>query len=168
LEHAQSSVLRARGRVLQGQAWLRHGDTAKSARFFQQASAAEDDRVQALGLVGWATCEALQGQPQDGITKIEKVIAENDSDDTELFARAYNALGRCYEVAGKNNDAVLAYLHTDMLFYREFDAHAESLLHLSKLWSAINKPAEASKARQLLKQRYASTFWAKQDASYPN
>ena len=161
IDAAQSRALKTRSRILQGYAWLRQGDADKSASLFEQAVSSEDDRLKALGQIGLASCRAKQGRPEEGIEMVEKIIAENDATDVELFARAYNAQGRCFEAAQKNEDAVLAYLHTDMLFYRDFDAHAEALFRLSKLWPTINKPAEATKTRQLLKRVYAATPWAK-------
>ena len=77
-----------------------------------------------------------------------------------LFARAYNALGRCYMKQNKPKDAVLALLHTDVLFYADADAHAEALYYLSKLWSDINKSDRAVAARSTLRERYAGSIWA--------
>ena len=161
IQHAQSDSLKNRSRMLQGNAWMEKGETEKAGQLFELVSTAEDDRLRALGLVGLARCRAEGGQSAEGIKMIEKVIVENDVADTELFAQAYNALGRCYDVDGKSEDALLAYLHTDLLFNRETTAHAEAVYHLSKLWSSVNKPDQAAKYRQLLKQRYATTAWAK-------
>ena len=77
-----------------------------------------------------------------------------------MIARLYNALGRCYLKQNKPKDAVMAYLHTDVLFYADADAHAEALFHLSKLWSDINKSDRAVAARNTLRERYAGSVWA--------
>lgn len=161
LEQAKSPVVETRGKLLQAQAWLRQGDVGQAAPLFRQASSSRDPRVQALAQIGLARCLAEQSKPEEGARMIAAVIAANDAEDTQLFARAYNALGNCHLAAGENEDALLAFLHTDMLFFRDFDAHAEALFHLSKLWAAVHKPAEAARARQLLQQAYASSPWAR-------
>ena len=160
LGESKSSSVAARGNLLQGDAWLRRGDPKKAAQLFQQVATSSDVRLQSLGQIGVATCLSQNGKATEAIQQIEKVIGENDSKDTELFARAYNALGLSFAAAGRKEAALEAFLHTDLLFYRESEQHAEALFHLSKLWSDANNPAEATRAKQTLKQRYGSSLWA--------
>jgi tetratricopeptide (TPR) repeat protein len=161
LVNAKLPATRARGFLLQGYALLHKGGTTEALSRFEEVARLEGDRTQALGAIGAAVCQARGGNADQAVEQIQKIIAENDASDVELFAKAYNALGECYELAEKNEDAILAFLHTDLLFYRDYDAHAQALFHLSKLWAEVNKPTDASKARQLLKDRYAATSWAK-------
>lgn len=123
----------------------------------------ETKRQKVLAQVGKARCLAETSSPQDGIQLLEKIIAENEPTDTELFGRAYNAQGDCYLKAGQQKDALMAYLHVDVLFYADPEIHAESLHHLSKLWAEIKKPDRAASARNLLEQRYAGSVWAKRE-----
>ncbi len=114
-----------------------------------------------LAQVGKAQCMAELGQPDAGITTLEKIIAENDSHKKSLlFARTYNALGACYVKAKKPKDALLAYLHVDLLFFQNPDAHAEALYHLTQLWRSVNRAERALQARSLLESRYGGTVWA--------
>ena len=69
--------------------------------------------------VGKAVCLAETGKPEEGLKLMTELIAKNDSSETRLFGRAYNALGRCYLKLNKPKDAVLAYLHTDLLYTRD-------------------------------------------------
>lgn len=110
--------------------------------------------------VGRAVCLAATGKHEEGITIIEDLIAKNDPSDASLFARAYNALGACYEKASKPQDALLAYLHTDILFFKDSESHAEALYRLSKLWAAVNKADRAVQARGTLQSRYPGSRWA--------
>lgn len=113
-----------------------------------------------LAQVGRAICVAETGNPQEGVTALLELIQKNDAQDTALFARAYNALGRCYLKLNKPKEALLALLHTDTLFYADSEAHAEALYQLSKLWPAVNKSDRGVAARNTLRERYAGSVWA--------
>jgi tetratricopeptide (TPR) repeat protein len=131
------------------------------------------DRVLASGLstppvneqkmhatVGRAVCLAATGQAAEGIKIIQDMIAKNDPNDAELFGRAYNALGACYVKAGQTKEALRAYLHTDVLYFTNAQAHAEALYNLAKLWEQVNRSDRAVQARSLLQNRYAGSRWA--------
>ncbi len=117
-------------------------------------------RQKELATLGKAKCLAHLGKPADGISDCEKIIANSDSRDGELFARAYNALGACHNAADNKKDALLAYLHVDLLFYQDPAQHAEALYHLIDLWKENNMADRAIKARQLLKTRYPGSVWS--------
>ena len=120
----------------------------------------EARRQKLFATIGQARCIAETGSPDQGVASIEKIIAENEASDTELFGRAYNALGDCLQKAGKTKEALMAYLHVDILFYADPALHAESLYHLSKLWADINNSDRAAAARTLLNERYSGSIWA--------
>ena len=92
---------------------------------------------------------------------IEEVIPDADPEQKELQARAYNALGNCYEKARKTKDALLAFLHVDVLYSTVPEAHAEALSHLVPLWKAVGQEARAREAKQTLQEKYANSKWAK-------
>jgi tetratricopeptide (TPR) repeat protein len=112
-----------------------------------------------FALVGKAACLGESGKPEDGIRLAEQIIAEGDAQDTSLFARAYNALGTCQRKANRPKEALLAYLHVDILFYGDGEAHAEALYHLNQLWTEVNNSERAIRARTLLKERYPGSVW---------
>jgi tetratricopeptide (TPR) repeat protein len=120
---------------------------------------AEASSQKMLATVGKAQCLGETGKPDEGVKMLEDIIAKNDPQDAKLFARTYNALGSCHLKAGRDKDALLAYLHTDVLFYSDADAHAEALYHLVKLWNGMNKADRATAARGTLKDRYAGSVW---------
>jgi tetratricopeptide (TPR) repeat protein len=125
-----------------------------------EQSTAEANRQKNFANVGKAVCLAETGKAEEAVTALQDLINKNDPQDTVLFARAYNALGRCYIKLNKPKEAVLALLHTDVLFYTDADAHAEALYYLSKLWSDINRSERAVAARGTLRERYAGSIWA--------
>jgi tetratricopeptide (TPR) repeat protein len=109
--------------------------------------------------IGKAQCLGETGKPDEGIKMLEEIIAKNDPADAKLFGRTYNALGACQMKAGRPKEALLAYLHTDVLFYADSEAHAESLYWLTKLWTDLNKADRATQTRNTLRERYAGSLW---------
>ncbi|QDS91064.1 hypothetical protein EC9_52840 [Rosistilla ulvae] len=151
--------------MLEARALMAQKDFAGAEKKFASlagvsAATAEIKRQQLLAQVGVARCQAETGSPDASIAKIEKLIAESDESDAELFGRAYNALGACYLKANKPKEALMAYLHVDVLFYDQPEIHAEALYQLSKLWEQVKKTDRAVAARNLLNDRYAGSRWA--------
>jgi tetratricopeptide (TPR) repeat protein len=111
--------------------------------------------------VGKAVCLAETGKADEGVALVTSIISENDSQaNPELFGRAYNALGTCHLKADRPQDALLAFLHVDLLFYQDAEVHAEALYYLSELWRTVNKSDRAIRTRSLLKSRYSGSPWA--------
>jgi tetratricopeptide (TPR) repeat protein len=155
-----------RSAVLEGRALLAQGKPDEAQPKFQ--SVIDADVTSALALhqksiakVGLASCLATAGDPQEGIRLIEDLIANNDPlADKQLFGRAYNALGACYQKASQPKDAILAYLHVDLQFSGDAEAHAEALYHLSKLWQEEKNSDRAVRARSKLRENYPGSSWA--------
>ncbi len=142
----------------------KYADAAKNFDLIMQVKGAGSDPKiadqQAMAKAGKAVCIAATGKPEDGIALAEQIIRDGDPNRSKvLFGRAYNAMGACYLKSGRNKDALMAYLHTDLLFYEDRDTHAEALFHLQTLWDAERKPTRARRARELLKSQYAGTLW---------
>ena len=158
-----------RGAVLEANAFMGSQDFSKALSSYEvvlkdRPSTPEGRRQLTLAQVGKARCLAETGSVAEGIKLIRAVLKENDpKQQPQLFGRAYNALGACYRKDKKPQDALLAYLHTDLLFYRESQVHAESLYYLSRLWADVKKTDRANRARSLLRERYASSVWASKE-----
>lgn len=111
---------------------------------------------------GKATAMAANGKVDEAVKMVEEVISKADAGDLELHGRAYNALGSCYRSAGKKKEALIAYLHTDLLFAGYPEQHAEALAALSTLWTEVDKAERAQQARTTLKDRYPGSRWAQE------
>ncbi|MGB7323825.1 MAG: hypothetical protein WBD31_03070 [Rubripirellula sp.] len=111
-------------------------------------------RTQSLAKAGKAVALAQTGKATEGLELVNSLIAELNPTDIEMAARIYNAQGASYEASGDVEGAVLAYLHTHLMFSRLPDAHAQALLKLVELWPKLGKPDRAAEARQELQQRY--------------
>lgn len=179
LERAPASWLehRFQAKLLVADAQLAAGKYSDALANYTKVAGApgskETARYIQLAQVGQAICMAGTGAADQGIAKIEEIIKKEDPKDTELFGKAYNALGACYlkkyeaetdarQKASYLKQALMAYLRTDILFWQNNDAHAEALYHLSDLWNQVNKPDRASQARATLKDRYAGSRWTAQ------
>lgn len=150
--------------LLGGEAMLAGGNFKGAFEKFQMVIGANLNTPLALELkdyaaLGKAKCLAEAGQPANGITEAEKIIAERDSRDGELFGRAYNALGYCHDKAGDKKLALLAYLRVHLLFYQDPAQHAEALYNLRTLWRTANDAGRSLEAAELLKQRYPNSVW---------
>jgi len=159
----QNRANNALGRALVGEKKFEEAQEKFKTVIASDLSTAETTKQKNLAQVGKAVCLAETGKAEEAAAALKDLIDKNDPQDSVLFARAYNALGRCYIKLNRPKDAVLALLHTDVLFYSDPDAHAEALYHLSKLWTDINKSDRALAARNTLRERYAGSVWASMD-----
>jgi tetratricopeptide (TPR) repeat protein len=151
----------ALGRSLQAQ-----GKHAEAIQQFEAVLAMPDDGAESKNeklsaTLGKAVSLAQSGKVDEAAGIIEKIIQDADPQQRELQARAYNALGTCYEKAKRNKEALMAFLHVDVLYAAVPEAHAEALSHLVPLWQAVGQPDRARESRDLLQQKYAKSKWAK-------
>ncbi len=159
LRKAPSTDTKIESVYLTGIVNLKKGDANGAIEQFDKvislkAQTTRSNRIQALAKAAKAASLAGQGQADDGLQLLEPLIKELNATDIELAARIYNAQGTGLESKGDNEGAILAYLHTHLMFSSIPDAHAESLKRLVELWPKVGKPEEAAKARQELQQRY--------------
>lgn len=165
---ASSNTMKMRARIAQGNALLAQGKWQEAQTAFDGAATlagAENDpgivRQRSLASLGRAICLAALDKPDEGAKLAEGVLSGADPEDAELCAKAYNSLGACLRKSGKPKDALLAYLHVDLLYPSQSLAHAEALKNLTELWPEIGNAKRAAEAHELLKTRYANTRWGK-------
>lgn len=111
-----------------------------------------------------ATCQdakaaALQGDVDQAITTVKRIIKNENADNSELFALCYNTLGVCQLEKNELRAAAIAFLHTDLLFPSEASAHSEALYHLAKIWPLLDETDRANNARTTLSGNYANSIW---------
>jgi tetratricopeptide (TPR) repeat protein len=144
---------------LTGVVQLKQGDREAAIADFDKviglkAQTARAIRLQALAQANKAVALVQQGKADEGLQILDSLIQDLNPTDLELAARIYNAQGNAHESKGDTEGAILAYLHTHLMFSATPDAHAEALRRLIELWPKVGKPEEASKAQQELAQRY--------------
>ncbi len=124
------------------------------------ASGKEADPQKLAATLGKAQALAGTGKTDEAAASVEEIIAQANPENQELHARAYNVLGNCHKSAGKNKEALIAFLHVDLLYSRFPEQHAEALANLATLWAEVDKADRAAQARSLLEQKYPNSAWA--------
>jgi tetratricopeptide (TPR) repeat protein len=145
-----------------GKAQLAQGKAEDALKAFQtvlndptQGEEADQQRLGAT--LGKARCLAQATKHDEAIALIDEVIAKTEPEQVELLAETYNALGFAHRKAGSNKDAILAFLHVDLLYYGAASEHVTALKNLVQLWNKEQKPERADKATEILKERYDTT-----------
>jgi tetratricopeptide (TPR) repeat protein len=156
-----------RSGVLVGRALQAQNKHAEALARFDQVLALEGKTPEAnmqklAATLGKAVSLAAGGKVPEALKMVQTVIRDANPENVELQARAYNALGNCYLQDGKTKDALLAFLHTDVLYNTFPAAHAEALARLAQLWNKVGNADRSREAAALLNERYPASVWAQQ------
>jgi tetratricopeptide (TPR) repeat protein len=111
--------------------------------------------------LGRAIVLQRQGNHEEALKTLDEVIQQASADDTVVQAEAFARRGESLEASGKEKDALLAYLHVDILFPSEAGPHAEALYHLSKLWAGAGQAERSADARRRLTEQYPTSEWTR-------
>jgi tetratricopeptide (TPR) repeat protein len=111
--------------------------------------------------LGKAAALVAMKKPDEAIKVVNGVLEKADPEDATLMANAYDILGRAQRQAGRTKEALLAFLHVDVLYASVPDAHAEALANLIDLWQQVHKTERANRAEKTLMERYPESPWAK-------
>jgi tetratricopeptide (TPR) repeat protein len=166
LANSSQSDFKVQGQIAQARVLMAEAKT-------DEAIAAYDNVISTVGsgpqeaarkfeaLVGKAKGQLTLGKSAEALATIDEIINNASPDDTALFAEAYLLQGNAFEGAGRTKEAMLAYLHVEILFPKETAFQAEALYHLSKLWKAVQLPDRAIEAQAKLESDYPNSPWAK-------
>jgi tetratricopeptide (TPR) repeat protein len=137
---------------------LKEFDTALGLA--EKGKSPENQKLSAM--LGKASCLAQAGKPDEGVKLAETVISKLPAEEVDLHAWAYVVEGNCYrQMPDHTKQALLAFLHVDVLYFSNPQLHAEALWNLASLWHDLKKTDRASQASSLLKERYPNSTWAK-------
>lgn len=148
----RSAVLRARVKAKQGQYAEALAALDRLISTTPEGSAQRRDAQ-------LARAEALAGLKKfEEAEKVARGVIEGASpEDGATLSLAYNTLGDCLAAAGRDRDALFAYLHTDILYPNSPDAHARALARIASLWRKLSQPARADAVVERLKQAYPNS-----------
>lgn len=116
-------------------------------------------------MLGKAKALNRQQKFDESAALLKEVVAKAPANDSALMAQAYVLQGDSLQAGGKTKDALLAYLHVDVLFAQETDAHAQSLYHLAQLWKVVQHPERAAEAQAKLEGSYPNSEWTRRLAA---
>ncbi len=161
-EQARAKVLKADTLVDQGKAdeALRSIDAVSDQIPANSSLARLAESVRIKSLVGAKKLD-------DAESKARQLIESADPGDSEALAHAYNALGDCLRASGKPKDALIAYLHTDILFDSVPNEHARALAAITQLWRTLEKPDRAEQTLNKLATVYPRSPWLKKAQGTP-
>ncbi|MFO1022319.1 MAG: tetratricopeptide repeat protein [Planctomycetales bacterium] len=122
------------------------------------------DRQRQEARLGMAECLYAEKKFADGIKILDELIDQTPAENEKLLATAYLRRGDGYVGLAKTKEAVLSYLHVDVLFPDQAEADAEALYRLSQLWESLQHPERGLQAKERLVQQYPNSSWAKSGA----
>ena len=165
LSRSPDATTQARGVYQLGNVYLLQNKADEAAAEFAKVSKVSANtpdmvRLKSLTKIGQALVDNIKGDSAKALKSLDDMIKKNDSTDHELFARISNAKGAIHQKMNKPQRAALDYLHTDLMFFTDAEAHAEALYHLSQLWPQLGEAARAAEARERLIKNYAASTWA--------
>lgn len=113
--------------------------------------------------------KALVGKKElvEAEKQARSLIDQADPNDAASLAPAYNALGDCLRAAGKPKDAMIAYLHTEILYDKVAAEHARALAAITELWRVLEKPDRAEQSLNKLATTYPRSPWLKKVQGRP-
>jgi tetratricopeptide (TPR) repeat protein len=156
----RAAVLRTKVLAKQGKHDLAIGELDKLIASAPKGSA----RQRAAQL---AKAESLAGQKhfKEAESLLHEVIQGNPPEDAAAQAPAYNTLGDCLRAANRPKDALLAYLHTDLLYSKDKEEHPRALHNIVELFRQLKQDGRADDFAQRLKLEYPHSPWSGGDAT---
>ncbi|MEY3458885.1 MAG: hypothetical protein RL215_2042 [Planctomycetota bacterium] len=113
------------------------------------------------GMLGKALCLKVDSKADEAITILDEVINKASESETRTLARAWLLKGDTFREKSLPKDALMAYLHVDILYASEPSEHAEALYHLATLWGPAGHQNRADDAKTMLTSKYPNSPWAK-------
>jgi TolA-binding protein len=150
----RAAVLRTRVLAKQG----KH-DEAIAALDQLIASSPKGSERQRAAMLAKAESLAATKKFKEAETLVRQVIQGSPSEDAASQAPAYNTLGDCLRAANRPKEALIAYLHTDMLYNKDKEQHPRALSAISALFRQLKQDARADEFAQRLKQEYPRSAW---------
>ncbi len=163
LEQSPFPDFKMRANVAMGRALVAQAKYPEAQKLFEAAlgmagqagNSASVAQQQLAATLGKAVCMAAGGAFDEAIKLVQTVITNSNPEDAALQAQAYVTLGNCYlKKPGNERQALLAFMHVDVLYSMHPREHVEALKHLAKLWNDMGKPERAVVCTQTLQDRY--------------
>jgi tetratricopeptide (TPR) repeat protein len=125
------------------------------------ASAPKGSERQRYAMLAKAESLAAIRKYKEAEALVRQVIQANPAEDADSQAPAYNTLGDCLRAANRPKDALIAYLHTDMLYSKDKEEHPRALHGIASAFRQLKQDARADEFAQRLKQEYPRSAWTR-------
>ena len=156
LAKAPWAVSQLKANTALGTIRLEEGRLDEAKKYYQAVSASPEVskdvlRAKTEAEIGLAKCLIREGNWKTALEQLETLSTKTDSENARLQAAIYLALGEAYEAAGNPKEAILAYLHIEILFPSAKSEYLAALKRLAVLWSKVNRPERAAEVEKILK-----------------
>ncbi len=150
-----------RAAVLRAKISAKKGDYARAVTELDKLIKASPDGSPRQREAKLAKAESLAGLKKftEAEADLRAAIKSLDAEDVVAQSAAYNTLGDCLRAAGRPKDALLAYLHTDLLYSKDREQHPRALAGIVQLWRELKRDDRADEVQQRLKQDYPQSPW---------
>lgn len=150
-----------RAAVLHTKILARQGKHAEAIAELDQiiASSAKGSERRRGAMLAKAESLAATKKYKEAEALVREVIQANPPEDAASQAPAYNTLGDCLRAANKPKEALIAYLHTDMLYRKNREEHPRSLYEIAAMFRILKQDSRADEFTQRLKQEYPRSPW---------
>lgn len=161
LENAEAESIKARGQVGLAQIALDSQDYEKARELF--SAVAENEALDGMldGLdartcakIGLSRALAAQEKIGEAIAGLTELLGATPNSATRQQALVYNALGDVYAAAERNEEAIVAYLHVDLLYPAARNERVKALKALAGLWERVGRTDRAAETKTILKERF--------------
>ncbi len=102
---------------------------------------------------------------KDAESLVRQVIQAAPAEDVPAQAAAYNTLGDCLRAGNRPKDALLAYLHTDLLYGKDKEQHPRALHQIERLFRQLKQDGRADEYAQRLRLEYPRSPWSRDKAA---
>lgn len=135
-----------------------------AAQAFQKASGldvtdSQSIKKKTIAQIYLQVAKAGAGDADQAVEAIQQILKSQSPEDYFVNGYAYNALGNIHLMKNQPKQAEVDFLHTDLLFAANSDAHAEALFHLVQIWNQMGKSDRVAEGRDKLMNRYGGTYW---------
>jgi tetratricopeptide (TPR) repeat protein len=150
-----------RAAVLRAKVFAKKGNHAKSVDELEKLIKSLPDGSISQREAKLAKAEGLAAMKKypEAEAEVRAVIKAAPAEDAAAQSAAYNTLGDCLRAAGRPKDALLAFLHTDVLYAKDKEQHPRALAQISQLWRELKRDDRADEVLQRLKQEYPQSPW---------
>ena len=150
-----------RAAVLHAKLLSRQGHDDAAISELDRLLASLPDRSSARHEATLAKARSLVGlkKHKEAETLVRQVIQATPAEDATAQSAAYNTLGDCLRAANRPKDALLAYLHTDLLYSKDRQEHPRALFQIEKLFRQLKQDGRADEFAHRLRQEYPRSRW---------